>query len=86
MIASPWASFGTGTQGRGLLNNFLAMPDTQVVAVCDVDTTRRDHHRKLVDEFYSAKGNKEYQGCNRLQGVPGSVGAQGYRRRGDCRA
>ena len=54
---------GTGTQGRGLLNNFLAMPDTQVVAVCDVDTTRRDHHRKVVDEFYSIKGNKEYQGC-----------------------
>ena len=39
------------------------MPDTQVVAVCDVDTTRRDHHRKVVDEFYSIKGNKEYQGC-----------------------
>src|SRR3974390_2893633 len=54
---------GTGTQGRGLLNNFLAMPNTQVVAVCDVDTTRRDHHQKVVDEFYSIKGNKEYQGC-----------------------
>ena len=39
------------------------MPDTQVVAVCDVDTTRRDHHRKMVDEFYSIKGNTEYQGC-----------------------
>ena len=54
---------GTGTQGRGLLNNFLATPDTQVLAVCDVDTARRDHHRKIADEFYSAKGNKEYQGC-----------------------
>src|ERR1035441_9332068 len=51
---------GTGTQGRGLLNNFLAMPDTQVVAVCDVDTTRREHHRKVAEEFYSIKGNK---GC-----------------------
>lgn len=54
---------GTGTQGRALLNNFLAMPDTQVVAVCDVDTTRRDHHRRLVDEFYRIKGNTEYRGC-----------------------
>src|SRR5450759_2805701 len=54
---------GTGTQGRGLLNNFLAMPDTQVVAVCNVDTTRRDHHRKIVDEFYSVKGNKDFKGC-----------------------
>ena len=32
---------GTGTQGGGLTSNFLAMPDTQVVAVCDEDTTRR---------------------------------------------
>ena len=54
---------GTGTQGRGLTSNFLAMPDTQVVAVCDVDTTRRDHHRRMVDEFYSIKGNTEFQGC-----------------------
>src|ERR1017187_5021590 len=54
---------GTGTQGRGLLNNFLAMPDTQVVAVSDVDTTRREHHRKVVEEFYSIKGNKEFKDC-----------------------
>ena len=54
---------GTGTQGRGLLNNFLAMPDTQVVAVCDVDTTRRDHAKKVVEEFYSIKGNKDFKGC-----------------------
>jgi predicted dehydrogenase len=54
---------GNGIQGRGLTDNFLAMPDTQVVAVCDVDTTRREFTRKRVDEFYSAKGNKEYKGC-----------------------
>jgi predicted dehydrogenase len=54
---------GVGTQGRGLLNNFLNQPDTQVLAVCDVDTTRREHSRKTVDEFYSIKGNKEYKGC-----------------------
>src|SRR5579883_1361135 len=54
---------GTGTQGRGLLNNFLNQPDTQVLAVCDVDTTRREHHKKIVDEFYSIKQDKEYKGC-----------------------
>ena len=54
---------GTGTQGRGLLNNFLAMPDTQVVAVCDVDTTRREHHQKVANEFYSTKGTTDYKGC-----------------------
>jgi predicted dehydrogenase len=54
---------GTGTQGRGLLNNFLNQPDTQVVAVCDVDTKRRDHHRKVAEEFYSIKMEKDYKGC-----------------------
>ena len=54
---------GVGTQGRGLLNNFLNHPDTQVLAVSDVDTTRREHSRKTVDEFYSIKGNKDFKGC-----------------------
>ena len=54
---------GTGTQGRGLLQNFLAMPDTQVVAVCDVDTTRREHHQKMANDFYKAKGTTDYKGC-----------------------
>ena len=54
---------GNGIQGRGLTDNFLASPNTQVVAVCDVDTTRREFTRKRVDEFYSIKGNKEYKGC-----------------------
>ncbi len=40
---------GTGTQGRGLMQNFLNQPDTQVLAVCDVDTKRREHHRKMLN-------------------------------------
>src|ERR1041385_2954794 len=54
---------GTGTQGRGLLNNFLRQPDTRVLAVCDVDTTRREHHRKVVDDFYSAQSGEKSGGC-----------------------
>ena len=54
---------GTGTQGRGLLNNFLNQPDTQVVAVCDVDTTRREHSKKTTEEFYSIKRETDYKGC-----------------------
>jgi predicted dehydrogenase len=54
---------GTGKQGRHLQHNFLNQPGVQVVAVCDVDTTRREHHRKIVDEHYSIKGEKEYKGC-----------------------
>src|SRR2546428_9623025 len=55
---------GTGTQGRGLLGNFLRQPDTRVLAVCDVDTTRREHHRKIVDDFYSAQKSGETKPCD----------------------
>src|SRR5260370_25042461 len=61
---------GTGTQGRGLLNNFLNQPDTQVVAVCDVDTTRREHSRKVVEEFYTAKGNQDFKACAEYKNFP----------------
>ncbi len=54
---------GVGTQGRGLLDNFLSQHGTQVVAVCDVDTTRREHSRKRVEEFYGAKADAEFKGC-----------------------
>jgi predicted dehydrogenase len=43
-----------GIQSRGLLGGFLGQ-GTQVVAVCDVDTTRREDARKRVDEFYAQK-------------------------------
>jgi predicted dehydrogenase len=45
---------GMGIQSRGLLGGFLGQ-GTQVVAVCDVDTTRREDARKRVDEFYAQK-------------------------------
>ncbi len=48
---------GMGTQNRGLLGGFLGQ-DTQVLAVCDVDTTRREAAKKRVDEFYSAQKTK----------------------------
>ena len=77
VLAAPWAAFGqkgpndritigiigTGTQGRGLMNDFLNQPGTQVVAVCDVDTTRREHNRKKVEEFYTIKADKDFKGC-----------------------
>jgi len=54
---------GVGKQGRHLLQSFLPHGNVQIVAVNDVDTTRRLHHKRLVEDFYSAKGNKNYQGC-----------------------
>src|SRR2546426_5272951 len=78
ILSAPWAArgakgpndrislgfIGTGTQGRGLLGNFLRHPDTRVLAVCDVDTTRREHHRKIVDDFYSAQKSGETKACD----------------------
>jgi predicted dehydrogenase len=54
---------GTGTQGRGLMQGFLNHSDCQVVAVCDVDTTRREHHRKMVEVHYSIKQDTDFKGC-----------------------
>ncbi len=54
---------GTGKQGGYLLHNFLNQPGTQVVAVCDVDTKRREHSRKTVEDHYSAKMDKTFKGC-----------------------
>jgi predicted dehydrogenase len=54
---------GVGTQGRGLLGGFLNNKETQVVAICDVDTTRREHSKKTVEDYYSQKADKDYKGC-----------------------
>jgi len=43
---------GMGTQNRGHLGHFLGQKDTQVLAVCDVDTTRREAAQKTVEERY----------------------------------
>lgn len=54
---------GVGTQGRYLLGGFLGDKQTQVLAVSDVDTTRREASRKTVDEHYSKASGSEYKGC-----------------------
>ncbi len=54
---------GCGIQSRGLMGGFLGKSDTQTVAVCDVDTTRRDNHQKIAQEFYAKKTGSDYKGC-----------------------
>lgn len=55
---------GTGKQARGLLNGFLRREETQVLAVCDVDKTRREHSQQIVNKFYSEQKNSgTYKGC-----------------------
>src|SRR5262245_40451691 len=54
---------GMGTQGRGLMGGFLGTKDTQTVAVCDVDTNRRERAKKQVEEHYAKQTGSDYQGC-----------------------
>lgn len=59
---------GIGMIGMGTMNgshhgSWLNRPDTQVVAVCDVDTTRREHYKKKTEEHYSKKAGADYKGC-----------------------
>ncbi|MHB8523762.1 MAG: Gfo/Idh/MocA family protein [Limisphaerales bacterium] len=56
-------SIGVGTQGRGLLDGFLRHRETQMVAVSDVDTPRREHSKKTIEDYYSTVGQTGYKGC-----------------------
>ena len=48
---------GMGKQSRGLLGGFIGRGDTQVLAVCDVDTTRRVNAQKRVNGHYRGKSS-----------------------------
>ncbi len=56
---------GVGRQTRFVnLKQFLAMPDVQVVAVCDVDRWRLDQARTAVEAHYGSKSPAgTYRGC-----------------------
>ena len=49
---------GMGKQNGGHLRFFLRKAETQVLAVCDCDTTRREHARKQVDEHDAKEKSK----------------------------
>jgi len=55
---------GPGKQGLGLLKKFMRFSDTQMIAVCDVSTARREYARKVVDDRYTgAKDQGSFKGC-----------------------
>src|SRR5258705_4553961 len=55
---------GMGKQAHGLLGGFLTQPDTQVVAVCDVDTHRRDSGKQQAETCDSKKTGTDYKCCD----------------------
>jgi len=55
------ACIGVGDQGTRDMKSFLAKPDVQIVAVCDVDTNNRNRARDIVNERY---GNQDCAAYN----------------------
>ncbi len=54
---------GCGKMARGYhLRELLKQPDVQVVAVCEVDRTRRELFQQLVNEHYTE--GKAFRGCD----------------------
>ena len=49
-------AIGTGGQGSGNMRAFMANPRVQMVAVCDVDTGRRNAAKETVDKNYGNTG------------------------------
>ncbi len=52
---------GMGIQSRHLLSRFAGQ--VQILAVCDVDTTRRNNAQHWVDKFYTDNPDKGTPGC-----------------------
>jgi predicted dehydrogenase len=53
-----------GKQMKGHLGACLGREEVQVLAVCDVDTTRREAAKKRVDEAYTKKAEGMYKACD----------------------
>ncbi|MHC4658352.1 MAG: Gfo/Idh/MocA family protein [Planctomycetota bacterium] len=57
---------GVGSQGSGVMQNFLNQEAAQVVAVCDVKANRREAARRRVDTHYNGSGCAEYHDFREL--------------------
>lgn len=55
---------GPGNRGRQILPGFLSQDECQVVAVCDVERSRRESAQTLCNEWYASKASRgSYAGC-----------------------
>jgi predicted dehydrogenase len=59
------AFIGMGLQNRSLLSNFLCYK-IKAIAVCDVDTTRREHALKMVRDFHTEHPEKGAFACTAI--------------------
>ena len=57
-------AIGVGGRGTGVMRGFLGNAGVQVVAVCDVQESRRNRAKQLVEAQYAKQAAKgEYKGC-----------------------
>ena len=54
---------GHGCMGQGHLHRLVGDREVQVLAVCDVDSVRREEAKKRVEETYAARAGGQYVGC-----------------------
>ena len=54
---------GVGKMNSGHIGNFLGRKEVQIVAVCDVDTNRRENAKKTVEERYGKDKDAGFKGC-----------------------
>src|ERR1039457_6100308 len=66
---------GLGTQGVGLMRGFLPRTDATVLAVSDVDTTRRKNAKRIVEIRYEAEMTAgSYKGCAKYNDFHDALG------------
>ncbi|MES2693382.1 MAG: Gfo/Idh/MocA family oxidoreductase, partial [Verrucomicrobiota bacterium] len=53
---------GMGKQMKGHVGNLINRDDVEIVAICDVDTTRRDAAKKRIEDKYTEKAGGTYKG------------------------
>src|SRR5688500_9416501 len=54
---------GMGKMMKGHVGSLLGRDEVEIVAVCDVDTTRREAAKKRVDDAYTKRAGETYKGC-----------------------
>ena len=54
---------GLGKQNSGHLGSMVGNRNAQVLGICDVDKTRREHFAKFVDRKYSELERKDFKGA-----------------------
>src|SRR2546428_13293541 len=56
------ACLGYGMMGTGNTDSFLGQPDTQILAVCDLDQHRLEAAKDAVDSLYGNKDGADLHG------------------------